>query len=321
MAIDELVRGEVWRSVLEGDVGRRARALLRRTPLLPLADGVWAKAESLQRTGSFKLRGAAARLAALTDEERARGVVAASAGNHGLGIARAAQAFGVAATVVVPEIAPEVKRSGIAAHGATVVVHGRGYDQAALHAKDLAGRSGAIAVSGFDDEHVIAGSGTLGQDLLEDAGGLGSGDLVVVPVGGGGLASGLIGALHGTGATLIGVEPETNHAMRASIDRGEAIVDYPEGGETIAEGLEGAVSERTFAICREGLAEIVLVSEDAMRAAIARAYREHGLVLEASAAAALAALDGVHAGGRRVLCILSGSNVEPDALDEALRTA
>ena len=321
MAIEELVRGPVWRQVHGGPVGERMRPLLRETPLLRGDDGVWLKAEGLQRTGSFKLRGASARIAAMSDEERRRGVVAASAGNHGLGIARAAQAFEVAATVVVPEISPEVKRSGIAALGAQVLVHGRGYDEAAVRAEALAEETGAIAVSGFDDEHVIAGSGTLGTDLIDDAGGLGPGDLVVIPVGGGGLASGMIGALHGTGATVIGVEPEANHAMHASLARGRAVIDYPEGGETMAEGLEGAVSERTFEICREGLAEIVLVGEDAMRASIVRAFRRHGLILEASAAAALAAVEQIGAGGRRVLCILTGSNLEPGVLDEALRSA
>lgn len=317
-AIQELVRSPVWAQVHGGEVGARARSLLRPTPLVRAGERVWVKCEGLQRTGSFKLRGAAARLAAMDARERVRGVIAASAGNHGLGIARAAQAFGIAATVVVPEISPEVKRTGIAALGARVLIHGRGYDEAAVHAEGLAREARAVFVSGFDDDHVIAGNGTLGADLLEEAGGLGPGDVVVIPVGGGGLASGLIGALHGTGATIVGVEPEANHAMRASFDRGSAVLRYPEGGPTMAEGLEGAVSERTFAICREGLAEIVLVDEDAMRAAIVRAYHDLGLVLEASAAAALAAVERLEAGDRRVVCILTGSNLEPGVLDELL---
>ena len=328
-AIEDLRAGAAWKEILDGEAGVRAGALIRRTPLLEApslaADGrarsALVKAEGLQRTGSFKIRGAAGRLAALSTEEADRGVVAASAGNHGLGIAAASRAMGIEALIVVPETSPEVKRSGIAALGATLEVRGGTYDEAEHEALAVARERGAAFISGFDDEYVIAGNGgTLGRELSEQAGGLGAGDVVVIPVGGGGLASGIAGAIHGTGATLLGVEPAANHAMRDSFDRGRAATEYPEGRPTMAEGLEGAVSPRTFAICREALADIVLAKEPAIARAMARAYRELGLVLEASAAVTIAALaEGlVDAGGGRVLCIATGSNVDAEVLDAAL---
>jgi len=150
---------------------------------------------------------------------------------------------------------------------------------------------------------------------------LGPGDLVVIPVGGGGLASGIGAVLAGSGARLVGVEPRANRAMHASFEADAALTSYPEGGPTLAEGLEGAVAERTYELCREALEGIVLVEEDRIRAAIARAYRELGLILEPSAAVSLAAVwDGLTAAdGGRVVCIGTGSNVDPDLLDACLR--
>lgn len=319
-----------WRAAEEALRGP-AGALVRRTPLLPsppLAPPGWEaafiKAEGLQRTGSFKVRGAVARIASLAPSEARAGVVTASAGNHGLGVACAARALGIRATVVVPTISPEVKRAGIAALGAEVVVQGEGYDAAERRARFLAAERGATYLPAFDDDVVIAGNGgSLGREIARDLpGGPGPGDVLVVPVGGGGLASGLAGALAGTGTTLVGVEPERNCAMRLSLERGAAVTDYPEGGPTIAEGLEGSVSERTFAVCREALAGVVLVSEDALLRAMAWAFRRAGLVLEPSAAASVAAvLEGRVPPGRRVVCVATGSNVDPALLDAALRDA
>jgi threonine dehydratase len=328
-ALRELVEGAAWEEVLHGAVGDRIAPLLRRTPLLSspaLAEAVGAseaylKAESLQRTGSFKLRGALARLAALAPDQAPRGVVTASAGNHGLGIAQAAALLGLGATVLVPPTSPEVKRRGIEALGAEILVVGGGYDEAERIARGIAEERGTPFVSGFDDEHVIAGNGgTSGREIREDLGGMGPNDLVVVPVGGGGLISGVLGALHGTRAEIVGVEPETNRAMHRSLELGVAQIDYPEGEPTLAEGLEGGVSERTFAIVREALAGLVLVPEEGILRAMRWAYWRGGLILEPSAATALAAvLEGKIGGpGRRVVCLLTGSNVDPDLLDRAL---
>ena len=317
-AIDRLREGRAWRDVIEGEAGRRVRELTRRTPVVGGSSGVLVKAEGLQRTGSFKSRGAVAKLATLGPD---REVVTASAGNHGLGVAYAAKALGLRATVVVSELSPDVKRRGIEALGARLEVHGTGYDEAEARARELA-EGDAVFVSGFDDEHVMLGNGgTTALELSEQVGGLGPGDLVVIPVGGGGLASGIGAVLAGSGARLVGVEPRANRAMHASFEADAALTSYPEGGPTLAEGLEGAVAERTYELCREALEGIVLVEEDRIRAAIARAYRELGLILEPSAAVSLAAVwDGLTAAdGGRVVCIGTGSNVDPDLLDACLR--
>ncbi|HEX6261731.1 MAG TPA: pyridoxal-phosphate dependent enzyme, partial [Actinomycetota bacterium] len=285
-AIARLRDSGAWRDVFEGEAGRRVGALTRQTPVVR-APGMLVKAEGLQRTGSYKARGAIAKLATIPAGGE---VVTASAGNHGLGVAYASAALGHRATVVVSEAAPEVKRRGIEGLGARLVVHGAGYDDAEAYARSLAEGEAALFV-GYADDHVIVGNGgTIAQELLEQVEGLGEGDAVVIPVGGGGLASGIGAALAGSGVGLVGVEPETNRAMSISFDEGAARTSYPEGASTLAEGLEGAVAENTYELCRESLDEIVLVGEEEIRRAIARAYTEMGLVLEASAAVAPAAV-------------------------------
>jgi len=324
---------EIWRQVTGGAVGERVRRLTRVTPLVPApalgrrtgAD-VWLKLENLQRTGSFKLRGAAARLAAIalaSEGEPAHHpgggrVIAASAGNHGLGVALAAHEFGVEATVLVSAQTPEVKRAGIAALGARVEVVGANYDEAEAEARRRAADDpGLIFISAFDDDHVIAGNGgLLGREILAQ---LPDVQAIVVPVGGGGLAGGLGVEVVPRGIKLLGASPEVNCAMRRSLDDGRAYTSY-EGGPTLAEGLEGAVSERTFAMARDYFPDIALVSELAIRQAIVYAYRTLGILCEASAAPALAALldDASAVRGRRTVVVISGGNIEPHLLDQLL---
>jgi threonine dehydratase len=296
-----------------------APALGRRTG----AD-VWLKLESLQRTGSFKLRGAAARLAALAIDAQAsadgkpKRVVAASAGNHGLGVALAAQAYGIDATVLVSAQTPEVKRAGIAALGAKVEVAGATYDEAEAAARRRAAEADDVVfVSAFDDDHVIAGNGgLLAREILAQ---LPDVQAIVVPVGGGGLAGGIGVEAVPRGIQLLGASPEVNCAMRRSLDEGRAYTTY-DGGPTLAEGLEGAVSERTFRMARDYFPEIALVSELAIRQAIVYAYRSLGVLCEASAAPALAALleDASPIRGRRTVVVVSGGNIEPALLDQLL---
>jgi threonine dehydratase len=318
---------EIWRQVTGGAVAERVRRLTRVTPLVPApalgrrtgAD-VWLKLENMQRTGSFKLRGAAARLAALAIDvpQSARRVIAASAGNHGLGIAFAARAFDVEATVLVSAQTPEVKRVGIAALGARVEVAGASYDEAEAEARRRAAADpGLIFVSAFDDDHVIAGNGgLLAREILAQ---LPDVQAIVAPVGGGGLAGGLGVEVVPRGIKILGASPEVNCAMRRSIDDGRAYTRYA-GGPTLAEGLEGAVSERTFAMARDYFPDIALVSELAIRQAIVYAYRTLGILCEASAAPALAALldDASAVRGRRTVVVISGGNIEPDLLDQLL---
>jgi threonine dehydratase len=323
---------EIWREVTGGEIADRVRKLARVTPLVQApalsrrsgAD-VWLKLECLQRTGSFKLRGAAARLAALAREGNHRRVITASAGNHGLGVAYAAHAFGLQASVLVSSQAAEVKRAGIRALGATLEVVGSTYDEAEAEARrrarqpdDRGGPDVPVFVSPFDDDHVIAGNGgLLAREILAQ---LPDVEVVIAPVGGGGLVGGLGVELVPRGIRLLGVEPAANCAMKQSLDAGHALVRF-EGGPTLAEGLEGGVSERTFRMAQDYCPEIGVVSEVAIRQAIVYAYRTLGLVCEASAAVTMASLlEGVFSlPSRRVVLVVTGSNIEPDLLDQLLQ--
>ena len=250
-----------------------------------------------------------------------RKVITASAGNHGLGVALAARTFGVEATVLVSAQAPEFKRAGIAALGAKVEVGGGTYDEAEAEARRRAEADPGLAfVSAFDDDYVIAGNGgLLAREILAQLPDVQS---IVVPVGGGGLAGGIGVEVVPRGIKLLGASPESNCAMRRSLDDGRAYTTY-DGGPTLAEGLEGAVSERTFQMARDYFPEIALVSELAIRQAIVYAYRSLGVVCEASAAVALAALleDASPVRGSRTVLVISGGNIEPALLDQLLTGA
>jgi threonine dehydratase len=299
--------------------------MLRVTPVVcpatvaaRLGPSVVLKLEGLQRTGSFKVRGAFAKLGSLTAPERARGVVAASAGNHGLGVALAAGVLGIRAEVVVSRQTPAVKRDGIARLGAEVSVEGAGYDEAEAAARRRARDRGAVFVSAYDDEHVIRGNGDeLAAELARQLPDLAA---VIAPVGGGGLIGGLARTLAPRGVRVIGVQPRVNCAMAESLAGGAALTVYA-GGETVAEGCEGAVAERTYGLARDFVDRIELVSEDAIRCAVAFAYRGAGAVIECSAAVALAGmLEGAIAPAPNgtTCVVLTGSNIEPALLDEIL---
>jgi threonine dehydratase len=295
-------------------------SLVRETPLVPapaLGERVALKLESLQRGGSFKLRGACLKLDRLPEAQRARGVICASAGNHGLGLALAGRALGVRVEVVVPRSTPEVKTRAIAELGASLVVHGEGYDAAEAEAQRRAAASGQVFCSPFDDDDVIAGNGgTLAEELLRQCPEV---RRVIASVGGGGLCAGLLQVLAPRGVEVIGAQPAANCAMHESLRLGRALTVY-QGGATIAEGCEGAVAERTYAICRDlGLAT-VLVDEAAIRRAVAFAYRRLGVLAEPSAAVAIAAVDQLprDAQGTTVV-VVCGANLAPALLDDVLR--
>jgi threonine dehydratase len=288
-----------------------ARRLVRRTPLIfaqPL--GCWLKLESLQATGSFKLRGAAVKLSRLG----APRVVAASAGNHGLGVALAAQALGIEATVVVPQSSARVKRAGIAALGAEVIVEGHEYDDAERFARELASRRGDVFVSPYDDDDIIDGNGRwLGEEIASDRESL---NRVIAPVGGGGLIGGLSQVLQPRGFTVVGAQPRTNCAMHESLAARRAQTTYL-GGATVCEGLAGAISERTYQLALAHVAEVALVEEEEVLDAIAFAYRSLGLVVEPSAAVGIA-VARKQKFDERTCIVVSGSNIDPETLDRAL---
>ena len=301
--------------------------MIRKTPLVRPAGAagerlgarVALKLENLQRTGSFKLRGAVRAVAALSPAHRAAGVVAASAGSHGTGMSLACARAGVPCTVVVSEVAPMVKRAAIAAHGASLLVRGAGYDEAEAVAIALATERGARFVSPFDDDDVIAGNGgDLAAEILDQAPDVAR---VIVPLGGGGMAGGLGAALAPRGISVVGVQPETNCAMYHAVARGAPVADY-RGGPTLADALAGdGVAARNVSRCIRHLESIALVSEADIRAAVAFLYRDAGTVAEPSGAVGVAAILAgavTPASSGTTVIIISGGNIEPDLLDEIL---
>jgi threonine dehydratase len=297
-------------------------ALVRRTPLvaLPGRERTWLKLECLQRTGSFKLRGAVRAVAALSDEQREAGVVVASAGNHGAGMALGCNRAGVALTVCVPPGTPRTKRDKIAAEGAEVAVLGRDYDSCEAAAIELAARRGAAYVSPYDDEPVIAGNGgDLGVEIAAQRPRL---HRVIAPVGGGGLLAGLARTLAPRGVEVIGAQPERNCAMHDSLREGRALTEY-RGEPTCAEGCAGAVGAATFEIARRHVDTVLLVTEAEIEAAVARCYRDLGLIVECAGAVAFAALFGGRVGpvDGDTVAVISGGNIDDAELDAILGRA
>jgi len=268
------------------------------------------KLENLQMTGSFKERGAANLLLQLDEAERRRGVVAASAGNHGLAVAFHAARLGVPATIVMPSYAPLVKVTSARRYGAEVVLHGTDYDEAYERARALEAERGAVFVHPFDDPRVIAGQGTLALELLEQVEGL---DAVVVPVGGGGLVAGVAVALKARrpGVRVIGVQAAAIPAMRQAL-QAQTRVRVP-AGATIADGIAvRQCGETTFALAARLVDEIVTVDEEELANAVLLLLEIEKTVVEGAGAAPLAALLHRPLGlaGRRVALVLTGGNID-----------
>ncbi len=290
------------------------------TPLLAAKGlGLILKLENRQRTGSFKVRGALARILALDENERRQGVVAASAGNHGLGVALGARLVGAGSMIVVPEHAVAAKVEAIRAHGAEVFFSAGGYAEAELEGKRLAQARGAVWVSPYNDPEVIAGQGTIGLELIEqlEGQGWGAGWEVFIPVGGGGLACGigLVLKAQAPRVRVVGVQPEACRYMHACFhgEDPDRVVERP----TLADGLAGAVDPGsiTFDFLSRALDDVVVVSEDEILEALRQVLRHTGEVIEPSAAAAVA---GALWRGRerRRLAVASGGNIDRGLLDQ-----
>ena len=298
------------------EAAARLRGVVRRTPLryspeLSRIAGVecWLKLECEQHTGSFKLRGAYNALALIRPALRPRGVVASSAGNHGLGVAYAARAFGIPATIFVPSTAPAVKRDGIASFGATVDASSPDYDAAMAAALEYAARRGALFVNPCAGDDLLAGQGTVAIEILEDLGRLSS---VVLPVGGGGLLGGMASYIRvaAPAVIILGAQSERTDAMARSLAAGR-LIDI--GHEpTLAEGLAGAIDDEGLAIGRVALDEIAVVSEAAVGSAIAWLAAEERLTVEGSGAVAVAALLTRALGSATgpVAVVVSGGNID-----------
>ena len=295
---------------------RRIDEDVEHTPLIAShVDGVpvWLKCECLQTGGAFKLRGATNRLKLLSAAERRAGVVAFSSGNHAQGVAIAAERLGIPAIIVMPSDAPAIKIDSTRSHGAEIVFYDRLSESREEIAAALAAEKGAIVVPSFDDPDIVAGQGTVGLEVLQQLSDLGEGPprAVVVPVGGGGLASGI--ALAIPGARIVGAEPEGWDDMRQSLAAGEIVPVGKDAPPTLCDALQTPrVSPITFGILRERGAEIVAVSEAEVAAAVRWAWQHHQLVVEPGGAAALAAvLAGKAEPGDGVVVILSGGNIDP----------
>ena len=268
------------------------------------------KLENLQRTGSFKERGAANLLLQLNPKDRARGVITASAGNHGLAVAYHAARLGVGATIVMPEWAPLIKLTSARHYHAEVILHGANFDDAYARAQALAAERGMVFVHPFDDAQVIAGQGTLGLELLEQCPDL---DAVLVPVGGGGLIAGMTVALKARrpGLKIIGVQSEVIAAMRAALDAGHPVTIAP--AATIADGIAvRQVGRQTFDLAAANVEAVVTVSEEELANAILLLLEIEKTVVEGAGAAPLAALVNRTLGleGTTVALVLSGGNID-----------
>jgi threonine dehydratase len=279
---------------------------------------VWLKLEQLQHSGSFKARGACNRLFAVGDEALRAGVVTASGGNHGLGVAWAARRRGAQATVYLPEKAPQSTVARLDELGAKVVRHGRDWDDAWAVAAEQAEASGALLVHPFEDAEVIAGQGTIGLELLEQLGRI---DVAVIAIGGGGLIGGIALALKSLAPSLrvVGVEPTGATAMKDSLAAGRLVA--LERVDTIAGTLAPrSVGPNTLALAARYVDEVVLVSDDELRASMRRLWQEARLLVEPAGAAAVAAVTGGHVAtaGKRVAILVCGANFDPAMAAAAL---
>ena len=304
---------------------RRLAGIIGPTPLIPSATlsrmleaEVLVKPENLQKTGSFKIRGAYNRIASLSPEQAAHGVIAASAGNHGQALAFAATRAGVKATIVMPETAAIAKVAATRSYGQEVVLAGVDYQAAHRAAEELRDRSGAIFVDAYDDPFVIAGQGTVGLEIADEV----APDVVLVPVGGGGLIAGIATAMAARvpKAAVIGVEAAGSPQLSTSLRQGVAsAIDGPV--DTIADGLAtGKLGELPFQLIRDRVRDVVTVDDFEIGEAVLLLLERLKLLTEGAGAAALAgALKRKSAlKGKRVVICVSGGNIDINLLDRII---
>ncbi len=287
--------------------------------LSALAGGpVSLKCENLQRTGSFKARGAYVRISRLSEEERAHGVVAASAGNHAQGVALAAQLLGIRSTVFMPEGAPIPKEKATRGYGADVVFHGRYLENALEAAHEFAAETGAVLIHPFDHTDIVAGQGTVGLEILEQSPEV---ETVLVPTGGGGLLAGIAIAVKSLrpDVRVIGVQAAGAAAYPGSLAQGHPVP--LESMTTMADGIAvGRPGDITFAAVRDHVDEILTVSEDSLSRALLALLERAKMVVEPAGAAAVAAmLDRPSAFRTPTVALLSGGNIDPLLLGKVIR--
>lgn len=269
---------------------------------------VYIKPENLQLTGAFKIRGALNKISKLTEEQRKRGLIASSAGNHAQGVAYSANKLGISATIVMPRTTPLIKVEATRKYGANVILKGECYDEAYEEAKRLEKEKEYVFIHPFDDVEIMAGQGTIALEILEE---LKDVDAILVPIGGGGLISGIAVAAKSVNPSIrvIGVEPEGAKAMKISMDEGRLVNLL--AVDTIADG--GAVKNPgniAFEIIRENVDEIITVDDFELMEAVFILLEKHKLVAEATGALTVAALKKLKLKGKKVVSLVSGGNID-----------
>ena len=269
---------------------------------------VYIKPENLQITGSFKVRGAYNRISKLTKEEKERGVIAASAGNHAQGVALAAQRLGIKAVIVMPKHTPLIKINATKKYGAEVVLHGEIYDDAYQKARQLQEEEGYVFVHPFDDEDVIEGQGTLALEILDE---LPDADVLLVPIGGGGIVSGIAEAakLKNPQIKIIGVEPAGAASALAALEEGEPVALKEVA--TIADGTAvGLIGSNTLNYIKEYVDQVITVTDYELMEAFLLLVERHKLVAENAGILSLAALKKLNFRGKKVVSVVSGGNID-----------
>ena len=269
---------------------------------------VYLKPENMQHTGAYKLRGAYYKISTLSDEERGRGLITASAGNHAQGVAFAAKKFGCKAVIVMPTVTPLIKVNRTKSYGAEVILHGDVYDDAYAYACELAEKEGYTFVHPFNDIDVATGQGTIAMEIVQE---LPTVDYILVPIGGGGLVSGVatLAKMLNPKIKVIGVEPAEAASMKAALAAGEVV--QLESANTIADGTAvKAVGDKILPFVKENVDDVLLVEDDELIGAFLDMVENHKMIVENSGLLSVAALKQLDCKGKKVVCVLSGGNMD-----------
>lgn len=269
---------------------------------------VYLKPENMQHTGAYKIRGAYYKISTLSDEERGRGLITASAGNHAQGVAFAAKKFGCKAVIVMPTVTPLIKVNRTKSCGAEVILHGDVYDDAYAYACELAEKEGYTFVHPFNDIDVATGQGTIAMEIVQE---LPTVDYILVPIGGGGLVSGVatLAKMLNPKIKVIGVEPAEAASMKAALAAGEVV--QLESANTIADGTAvKAVGDKILPFVKENVDDVLLVEDDELIGAFLDMVENHKMIVENSGLLSVAALKQLDCKGKKVVCVLSGGNMD-----------
>ena len=269
---------------------------------------IYLKPENMQHTGAYKIRGAYYKISTLSDEERGRGLITASAGNHAQGVAFAAKKFGCKAVIVMPTVTPLIKVNRTKSYGAEVILHGDVYDDAYAYACELAEKEGYTFVHPFNDIDVATGQGTIAMEIVQE---LPTVDYILVPIGGGGLVSGVatLAKMLNPKIKVIGVEPAEAASMKAALAAGEVV--QLESANTIADGTAvKAVGDKILPFVKENVDDVLLVEDDELIGAFLDMVENHKMIVENSGLLSVAALKQLDCKGKKVVCVLSGGNMD-----------